>query len=76
MSCIKTEQERLSGEGASKAMSINSLQSQASQLESNIKKIKSKMDSITTADSTKLPGDAKPAGAAPPAPAPAAPPAF
>jgi len=67
MSCIKTEQERLTGEGASKAQSITSLTSQAKALEDNIKKIKDKMDTITKSDSTKPPGgdgkaDAKPPG--------------
>jgi hypothetical protein len=51
-SCIHTEQQRLDGEGKSKAASIASLQQQAMMLDGNITRIKKKMDSIIKADSS------------------------
>jgi len=48
MSCIKNEQDRLLGERGTKTVAIQSMSKQATQLENNIKSIRSKMDSITT----------------------------
>jgi len=81
MSCIKSEQERLSGDSATKQQSISSLTTQAQVLEGNIQKIRTQMDTITKAGVTGVAGQpvggaaagAGAAGGAPPAGAPAAP---
>jgi len=48
MSCIKNEQDRLMGERGTKTMAIQNMAKQASELENNIKTIRTKMETITT----------------------------
>jgi len=52
MTCIKQQQQRLTGESTSKVSSLNALTAQANAINTSIKGIRSKIDSIVSATNT------------------------